>query len=158
MTNMITILASLGLSKINEAADWLADKIISNPDVNKAHETEAKAAELAATGATTYGIGVAATAGGIALTEALATAGYGVAALEATAAIAAAGTEVAAGGMAIASAGTGVMLIGSALLFSGGVAAKVAVRAAGHAYNFIEGHQHENTHDAQPTITMSNKM
>lgn len=123
------------LEKIDTAAEWVADRIISKPLVYTQMKDATKAAEVAVSGTAIYGLGVAATAGGIALTEALATAGASATAVSAAAGIAAAGTEVAAGGVALASGGAEVVAVGAALLFTGAVVGKIATRAAGHLYN-----------------------
>ncbi len=141
------------LGKIDSAADWVADKIISKPKICTENAEKTQAAEVVATGTAAYGLGVAATAGGIALTETLATAGVSATAVQAAAAVAAAGTEVAAGGVALASGGAEVIAVGAALLFTGAVAGKVAIRAAGHLYEYFDGSNNESKDVAKEATT-----
>ncbi len=132
------------LGKIDSAAEWVADRIISKPKFCTENVEKTKAAEAIATGTAAYGLGLAATTGGIALTEALAAASVNATAVQAAAAIAAAGTEVAAGGAALASGSGEVIAIGAALLFSGAVVGKVAIRAAGHLYQYLDSNNNES--------------
>lgn len=146
-----------GLSKINEAADWVADRIISKPKLSKVEQQTEEAIEVGTAASAAVGLGYAATYGGIALTEALSAAGASATVLNTTAAIAAAGTEVAAGGAAIASGGAEIAVVGGVLLFSAAVAGKVAGRAGGHLYNYFTGANQEETKEESKEVDKDEK-
>lgn len=136
-------------SKIDAAADYLADLIVSTPDSNK-ENVDAEAAKLTAGAA----VGAAASTGiltaAIAGTEALSAAGAGAGLVQAGATIAAAAAEVSTvatgastlGTAASTVAGSGSMPLVAAtagVLFLTYTAAKVGYRAAGHVYNSTLG-------------------
>ena len=137
------------LSKVNDAAEWCADLIVSKPELSKENQAAEQAFEVAATAVAAKEMGIAATFAGIHLTEALVAAEASATAIQGAAAIAAAGTEVAAGGVALASGTAEVVAVGAALLFSAAVVGKVAGRIGGHAYNhFMAEDKQEEKVDA----------
>lgn len=134
---MIIQALKLALTQIDKAATWVADQIISEPKLEETMKASSDTTETALTVATTYGLGIAATYGGVALTEGLATIGANATLVQGAATLAATGTEIATGGVALASGGAEMLAIGAALLFTSRVASKVATRAVGHLNNYM---------------------
>lgn len=135
--------------KIDNAADYLADFIVSTPEANK-DNSDAEAIKLTAGGAAGAAASTGILSAAIAGTEALSAAGAGTALVQTGATIAAAATEVSAvatgastvGTSATAIAGSGSIPLVAAtagVLFLSYTAAKVGYRAAGHAYNSVLG-------------------
>lgn len=126
-------LLKYAISRMNDAAEWVADLIIRKPKQDIIEAESEESLEKGLTALASILMGRAVTAGtGIAVVEGLSTA-----------------TVVGVEGAAIASGSAEVLAIGAALLFSATVIGKVAGRAVGRLY---EHFQEQNEQDNREVI------
>ena len=137
------------LQKIDDAASYLADLVVSNP-ASSPDNTDAENIKLTAGATSGYYAASGILSAAISGTEALSTAGASASVVQASATIAAAAAEIStvttgasstlASATTIASsASTSLVAASACVLFASYTASKIGYRAAGHVYNNIIG-------------------